>query len=136
MTTWRILGDLKNIFEAVRRHASSMAAHALSHKRGAIVRHIWGRSSTVVMLQIRTILHRLSPHLCTSTVGGFKVDGGSARSGGISMYLIFGCMGVRSRGGKRALRIPWRACRLASARSTIVRVYIVLAGDMVRPRST
>ena len=36
---------------------------------------------------------------------------------------------------KGALRISWKACRVVSARSTLLSVLIMLAGYLVRPKS-
>ena len=49
------------------------------------------------------------------------------------MYLIYGFIGAGDGSGNRDLRVSWRACRVASARSMIVRASIVLVGDLVFP---
>ena len=131
---WGILGALKRICLAICRHDASMSAHTLAHDRGMIMRQIWGRSLTAVTLQIRMRICRLSPHLSSGPVGGFKVADGATRNGRLSMYFICGCMGVGGEGGTRALGVSWWACRVASARYMLVRALLVLEGALVRPR--
>ena len=104
-TVWGVIGALKRIFSAVRQHAASMAACALSLDISAIMIQIWGRSFTAVTLQSYMRLRRSSPHISAGPVGGFKVAGGSTTTCGIGVYLICGCMGVGGGVGMRALRI-------------------------------
>ena len=93
-TAWGFLGDLKRICLVFRRHAASVAARAVSHDRGTIMRQILGSSLTAVTLQSRMRLRRSSPHLSADPVGGLKVAEGAASTDSLGMYLICGYMGV------------------------------------------
>ena len=105
-----------------------MAGRALSRDRGAIVRQIWGRSSTAVTLQSRMKFCRLLSHFPDGPVGELKTAGGAVSTGGIVLYCIFGCTGVEGRVGTSNLRGSWRAWRVASTRSTLVSALVMLWG--------